>query len=159
MSKVFVRALIGASVLSLSALASAQQIKPEDQIKFRQSTYSFMAWNMQKIKAQLEGNAFDKNVTLNAALAIKGAANAGIGALYSADSSKDVGAMKTNVKPDLFDPKNGDEVKKVATAFNQEANKLADVAAGGDAAAIKAQFGKLGETCKACHDKFRKEKN
>jgi cytochrome c556 len=24
-------------------------------------------------------------------------------------------------------------------------------------AAIKAQFGKLGEACKACHDKFRKE--
>ena len=31
------------------------------------------------------------------------------------------------------------------------------VAAAGNAAAVKAQFGKLGEACKACHDKFRKE--
>ena len=37
------------------------------------------------------------------------------------------------------------------------ANKLAEVAAGGDAAAIKAQFGELGKACKSCHDKFREE--
>jgi cytochrome c556 len=34
---------------------------------------------------------------------------------------------------------------------------MAKVAAGGDLTAIKGQFGKLGEACKACHDKFRKE--
>ena len=27
----------------------------------------------------------------------------------------------------------------------------------GDAAALKVQFGKVGETCKGCHDKFRQE--
>jgi cytochrome c556 len=42
-------------------------------------------------------------------------------------------------------------------AFNKEANELAKVAESGDAAAIKAQFGKTGETCKSCHDKFRKD--
>ena len=42
-------------------------------------------------------------------------------------------------------------------AFNKEANELARVAATGDAAAIKAQFGKTGGTCKACHDAFRKD--
>jgi cytochrome c556 len=34
---------------------------------------------------------------------------------------------------------------------------MAKVAAGGDAAAVKTQFGKLGEACKACHDKFRQD--
>ena len=34
---------------------------------------------------------------------------------------------------------------------------MAKVAAAGNAAAVKAQFGKLGEACNACHDKFRKE--
>ena len=42
-------------------------------------------------------------------------------------------------------------------AFNKEANELAKVAATGDAAALKVQFGKVGETCKGCHDKFRQE--
>ena len=42
-------------------------------------------------------------------------------------------------------------------AFNKEANELAKVAATGDVAAIKAQFGKTGGTCKGCHDAFRKD--
>ena len=42
-------------------------------------------------------------------------------------------------------------------AFNKEANELAKVAATGDAAAVKVQFGKLGQTCKGCHDDFRKK--
>ena len=41
--------------------------------------------------------------------------------------------------------------------YIKEAKEMAAVAANGDAAAVKAQFGKLGESCKACHDKFRKE--
>jgi cytochrome c556 len=34
---------------------------------------------------------------------------------------------------------------------------MATVAAGGDAAAVKTQFGKLAKSCDNCHDKFRKE--
>jgi cytochrome c556 len=48
-------------------------------------------------------------------------------------------------------------LKKVAMAFNKEANELAKVAESGDVAAIKGAFGKVGESCKACHDKFRKD--
>jgi cytochrome c556 len=59
------------------------------------------------------------------------------------------------VKAEFFADREG--VGKVAMAFGKEANEMAKVAAGGDAAAVKAQFGKLGESCKACHDKFRKE--
>ena len=40
-------------------------------------------------------------------------------------------------------------------AFNKEANEMAKVAAGGDAAAVKEQFGKLSDTCKGCHDDFK----
>jgi len=39
--------------------------------------------------------------------------------------------------------------------FQTESRKLADIAKGGDEAAMKAQFGKVGGTCKACHDKFK----
>jgi cytochrome c556 len=43
-------------------------------------------------------------------------------------------------------------------AFNKEANEMARVAATGDAAAVKEQFGKLGGTCKGCHDDFKMKK-
>ncbi|TLD47356.1 MAG: Cytochrome c' [Accumulibacter sp.] len=42
-------------------------------------------------------------------------------------------------------------------AYIKEANELQKVAATGDAAAVKVQFGKTGESCKACHDKYRKD--
>jgi len=70
-------------------------------------------------------------------------------------SDKGKGWKETRVKPELFTDKEG--VGKVAMAFNKEANELAKVAATGDAAALKVQFGKVGETCKGCHDKFRQE--
>jgi cytochrome c556 len=142
--------------LGISSGAFAQ-MKPEDAMKFRQSGYSFMAWNMGKIKAQAVDNAvpFNKEQVLNAALAIKGVANSGMGALYLPGTDKEVNGRKTRVKPELFDPKNKEELGKIATNFVQQANKLADVAAGGDQKAIAAQFGDLGKACKACHDKFR----
>ena len=52
-----------------------------------------------------------------------------------------------------------DDFKKVTMAFVAEAEKLAEVAKGGDKAAIGAQLGALGKNgCKACHDDFRQKK-
>ena len=43
-----------------------------------------------------------------------------------------------------------------AVSDNQPLNpKLAEVAAGGDEAAMKEQFGKTAKTCKGCHDDFK----
>ena len=39
--------------VSLAAGSAVAQVKPEDAIKFRQSGFTFMAWNMARIKACL----------------------------------------------------------------------------------------------------------
>ena len=44
---------------------------------------------------------------------------------------------------------------KAAMEFNKEANEMAKVAQAGDAAAVGAQLGKVGGTCKGCHDDFK----
>lgn len=141
------------ATLTLAGTAFAQA-KPEDQIKWRQSGYGFMGWNMARIKANLEGQ-FNKEEVVKAANAIQAIANSGMGALFAPGTEKGAGWKETRVKPELFADKEG--VTKVATNFNREANELAKVAAGGDPGAIKAQFGKLGEACKACHEKYRKD--
>lgn len=146
------------ALLSMSVAGAAMaQMKPEDAIKFRQSGYTFMGWNMGKLKGMLVDNptTFNKDQVLNAAKAIQGVANSGMGALYLPGTDKGTGWKETRVKPELFTDKEG--VGKVATAFNKEANELAKVAESGDAAAIKAQFGKLADACKGCHEKFRKD--
>lgn len=150
-------------VLALLAVAIAgtaiAQVKPADAIKFRQSGYTFMAWNMGKLKGMLIDNpaSFNKEQAIAAANVIAATANSGMGALYVPGSDKGKGWEPTRVKHELFTDKEG--VGKVAMAFNKEANELAKVAATGDAAALKVQFGKVGETCKGCHDKFRKEED
>jgi cytochrome c556 len=144
------------AAITLAGTAFAQA-KPEDQIKWRQSGYAFMAWNMGKLKGMLVENpaSFNKDQAIAAANAIQAISNSGMGALYAPGTDKGKGWAETRVKPEFF--QKPEEVKQVAVAFNKEANELAKVAAGGDAAAIKAQFGKVGEACKSCHDKFRKD--
>jgi cytochrome c556 len=75
------------------------------------------------------------------------------GGWFHAGTGPDV--AKTGAKPEIwqneqdFTGKLGD-FQKAATAFNA-------VAAGSDVDSIKASFGDLGKSCKACHDKYRKE--
>ena len=150
------KTLLAGFALSVVAGTTLAQMKVEDAITFRQSGYKFMAWNMGKIKANVEGQ-YNKDQVAAAANVVAAIANSGMGALYIPGSDKGKGWHETNVKPELFTDKEG--VGKVARAFNDAANEMARVAATGDAAAIKTQFGKLGETCKGCHDKYRKEEH
>lgn len=146
---------LGIAAVLAAGAASAQVIgKPEDQIRWRQSAYQTMAWNMGRIKANLEGT-FNKDQVVQAANVIEAISKSGMGALYQPGTDKGVGHRETNVKPEFF--KEGDKVKELAMAYGKQAAEMAKVAATGDAAAVKVQFGKLGESCKACHDKFRKE--
>ena len=152
--KKIVVALLIAGVAGASF--AQQSLKPEEMIKIRKSGYSFMSWNMGKIKANLDGN-FNKEQVIAAANLVAATANSGMGALFAPGTEKDVGDQKTRVKPEFFDPANKNKLSEVALAFNKEANELAKVAATGDVAAIKAQFGKTGGSCKGCHDAFRKD--
>lgn len=145
--------VLGVIALSLATTAVAQ-VKPEDQIEIRQAGYSFMSWNMGKIKTNLEGQ-FDAKQVEAAANAIAGIANSGMGALYGPGTDKDIGSVKTRVKPELFE--NKAEVGKVAKDFIAAANNLSKVAASGDKAAVQKAFGDMGAACKACHEKFRME--
>ena len=74
------KTLLSILALAVAGTASAQ-MKPEDAIKWRQSGYAFMAWNMSRIKANVEGT-YNKEEVMKAANAIQAIANSGMGALY-----------------------------------------------------------------------------
>ncbi len=145
-------ALVSVALTTGTAVA---QVKPEDAIKYRQSGYVFMAWNMGRIKQNVEGN-FNKDEVVKAANAIQAIANSGMGALYLPGTDKGKGWEESRAKPEIWTDK--EKMGKVATEFVKEANEMAKVAAGGDAGAVKAQLGKLGGTCKGCHDDFKVKK-
>jgi cytochrome c556 len=145
----------GLALTVLAGTASAQVVgKAEDQIRWRQSAYHTMAWSMNRIKANVEGT-YNKDQVAEAANVIQAIANSKMGALYQPGSDKGKGWKETRLKSEFFTDK--ETLGKVAGAFGKEANEMAKVAAGGDAAAVKAQFGKLNDACKGCHEKFRKD--
>jgi cytochrome c556 len=145
--------LVIALALAISGAALAQQApRPENLIKWRQSAYQVLAWNSGRIKANVEGQ-YNHDEVVKAANVIAALANSGLGALFAPGTEQGKGWHETSAKPELF--KNGARVGELAGNFTREANELAKVAASGDAAAVKTQFGKLGQTCKACHDDFK----
>jgi cytochrome c556 len=151
MKSVLASAVIGLVSLGLASTAAAE-LKPEEQIQIRQAGYSFMGWNMGKIKANLEGD-YNSDQVIAAANAIAGIANSGMGALYGPGTDKDIGAVKTRVKPELF--QNMEDVGTIARNFIAAADNLQKVAASGDQVEVSSAFGELGQSCKACHDKYR----
>ncbi len=145
-------AVLGASLITSLTFASPSV---EDQIKARQSAYTFMGWNMNRIRAQVIDNEveFNADQVRAAANAIAATANSGMSAMYSPESVTGTGWKPTRLKPEFFDDLA--RVGEIAGNFIQQANALAEVAQGGDPAAIAAQFRQTGEACGACHRPFR----
>lgn len=141
-----------ATTLSITSLAWGQAApKPENQIKWRQSSYQVLAWNAGRIKASVDGT-YNKDDVIRAANAIAGVANSNLLALFTPGSETGKGWRDTTVKPAFFTDKRAGELN---AAFIKEANELVRVANTGDATAVKEQHGKLAKACKACHDDFR----
>lgn len=154
LNKYAILSTLGAALMLQSLTTLAGPI--EDQIKFRQSAYSFIGWNTNKIKTQLDNpDTFSKDEVVAAANAIAAAANSGLGALYGPGTDKGEGWRKSRLKSEFFDKP--EEAKKAALQFNLEANEFAKVAGSGDVGQIKAKFGKLTQSCKSCHDSFREK--
>lgn len=135
--------------------AHAEALSAEDQIKLRKAGYSYMSWNMGKIKAQVidQSVAYNPQQILAAANTLDAIANSGMGALYGPGTDKQVGSQTTRVNPDMFD--NFDDVAKISGQLSQATGELVSAATADDQAAIRVAFGNVGQSCKACHDKYR----
>jgi cytochrome c556 len=134
--------------------ALAQQApKPENLIRWRQSAFQVVAWNSGRIKASLDAG-YNKDQVLRSANAIAAIANSGLGSLFAQGTESGKGWHDTTAKPELF--ANGAKFAELGGEFGKESSELVRVvSSGGDAAAVKDQFGKLQKTCKSCHDEFR----
>ena len=70
---------------------------------------------------------------------------------FPAGTGPDVG--KTRAKAEIW--QKPEDFAAKTRAFQSAAQAFDATAKAGDAAAIKASFGELGKTCKACHDPYR----
>lgn len=156
MSKNALALQLAGGILGITLLASAQAAgpKPEDAVKYRQSVYTVIGWNFKPIGAMVKGEVpFDAAAVARHAQYVELMSKAALEG-FPKGSGPDV-VKNTEAKAEIWT--NRDKFETAMTNFQKEATALADTAKAGDEAAIKAQFGKTAETCKACHKEFRKD--
>ena len=140
--------------VSLLTVAHAAGPKPEEVVDYRQSVYTVIGWNFQPIGAMVKGEIpFDAAAVARHAQYVELMSQAALEGFPKGSGPEAV--KDTEAKAEIWT--NWDQFETAMKNFQQEAAKLTEVAKGGDEAAIKAQFGKTAETCKACHKEFRKD--
>lgn len=138
---------------STATLAQPAAPKPETLIKWRQSVFQVLAWNSARIKANVEGPQYNKEDVVKAANSTAAIASSGLGSLFPAGTEQGKGWHDTATRAGFF--QDGAKVAELAGNFTREANELARIAATGEQAAVKAQFAKLTQTCRSCHDDYK----
>lgn len=137
------------SLALLSPLAQAQFSKPEDAIKYRQSSFTVMANHFSRIGAVVKGEKpFNKEEV---------AANAAVVASLShlPWSAFGPGTEGGKAQPEIW--KEADKFKAASDKMQKAVADLNTAAKSGDLETIKKAFGATGQTCKACHDNYRKK--
>ena len=146
----FRRTALFAAIALGSAATAVAQMKPEVVIDYRQSVMTIIGWNFGPMGAMVKGKIpFDakefakhaERVAMMAPQALEGFAK-----------GSDKGAT-TDAKPGIW--KTFDDFTAKDKNLVEQTRALAEVAKGGDAAAMKEQFKKTAEACKDCHEKYK----
>lgn len=146
------KTLLSLSVAALAAVslsAQAQFAKPEDAVKYRQSAYALMGAHMTRINNQLKSGSPDMAAVQSSAALVETLSKLPIDA-YPPGSDM---VSNTKAKPEIW--KDTAKVKQLNDKMVAEVAKLNATAKGGDAKAIQAQVGAVGQSCKNCHDDYR----
>ena len=138
---------LAAAACTLSVPALAQFAKPEDAVKYRQSSLSVMATHFGRIGAMVQGRVpFDaKAAADNAELVATLSKLPWAGFAPGADSPK--------AKAEIWS--NAAKFKEESDKLQVETGKLLAAAKTGNLDALKTAFGATGGACKSCHDDFR----
>ena len=141
--------VLAAAALSTPAMAQFQ--KPEDAIKYRKASFTVMAPHFGRIGAMASGKApFDAKVAADNAAIVETMSKLPWAAFGAGTDKGDTRAL-----PDIW--KEQDAFKAAADKMQAEVTKLAAATKTGNLDNVKAAFGAAGQTCKACHDDYRKD--
>ena len=141
--------VLATAVLSTPAMAQFQ--KPEDAIKYRKASFTVMAAHFGRIGAMVNGRVpFDGKVAAENAAIVETMSKLPWAAFGPGTDKGDTRAL-----PDIW--KEQDAFKAGADKMQAEIGKLVAATKTGNLDSVKAAFGAAGQTCKACHDDFRKD--
>lgn len=149
------RALLAlAAVASMAAAlpAAAQFQKPEDAIKYRQGAFNVMAAHFGRLGAMAQGRVpYDAKAAAENMAVISVVHKLPLTA-FPAGSDK---GHPNRAKSSIWSDATG--FKAAGDKLAAEMAKLDAAVKAGNADALKAAFGPVGGTCKACHDNYRND--
>jgi len=142
---------IAAATVTLSLSAQAQFAKPEDAIKYRQSSFFIMAQNVGRLGAMAQGKVpFDPKVAAESGATVEFMSKLPWGAF---GDGTEKGANPTRAKAEIWTEKA--KFMDLAEELQVETAKLNAAAKSGNLDNIKAAMGGVGAACKACHDSYQ----
>jgi len=145
------RLLFAAACAAFAASALAHSPE-EDAVEYRQGLMTVIGWNFGPLGAMVKGKKpFDASAFALHAERIAYLSDQVVEG-FPKGSDK---AAHTDAKAALW--ANFDDFSDKAKAFNTESRALAEVARSKDEAKMKAQFKKVAEACKACHEKYKND--
>jgi cytochrome c556 len=150
MKTAFSAALLLATA-ALSTPAMAQFQKPEDAIKYRKAAFTVMAAHFGRIGAMASGKVpFDAKVAADNAVMVETMSKLPWSAFGPGTDKGETRAL-----PDVW--KEPDAFKSGADKMQAEIGKLVAATKTGNLESVKTAFGAAGQTCKACHEDYRKD--
>lgn len=151
MKRFLVAGLSIAGVLA-SLPAAAQFQKPEDAIKYRQSAMALQGNHLGRVFAVVNGRVpFDAKATADN-IEIVAMINRLQFAGFVEGSDK---GGNTRAKPEIWTEK--DKWNAAVAKSQDDVNKLVAAGKSGNLDQIKVAAGAVGQSCKGCHDTFRKD--
>jgi len=141
-----------ACIVAATAMpAQAQFAKAEDAIKYRKAGFTVMAAHFGRLGAMANGRMpYDAKVAADNAAVL-----ATVAALPWAAFGEGTDKGDTRAKPEIW--KESAKFKEGADKMQAEMGKLVAAARTGNLDNLKAAFGPTAQSCKACHDAYRKD--
>jgi cytochrome c556 len=143
--------LMAGAMLAVSAGYAAADDGPAATIKARQEKFKDLGKQAKALVGQLKSGTLDKATAPDEAKKIAEYAH-DLPTWFPKGTGLDSG-VKTLAKPEIWTQQ--DDFKAAAEKFQTEADKLVEVVAAGDIAAVGAQFQATGKACQGCHKPFR----
>lgn len=147
-----------AAVLALAALplipfsVHAQFAKAEDAVKYRKAVFQVMGNHMSRVGAVVKGERPYDKASVEADVAIIEMMSKLPWQAFPA-GTENMG--DTTAHPAIW--KEPEKFQAAAEKMQAEVAKLSAAARSGDLASIRTAFGNTGQSCKACHDNFRRK--
>ena len=140
-----------AVVAVVSAAVSAQDMRPDRAIKYRQGIMQAQGWQMGVLSQMAKGEIpYNKDQAVRAATFVNELVKMSWEG-YAPVS--DTG--NTKAKPEIW--KDKAKFDKYAQEVQAETPKLVAAANSGDVAQLRTALGAVGKVCSNCHDDFRKQ--